>query len=261
MATDGPMQLGREHFTGNTVLVTGAARNIGRAIALAFAANGLDVAVHARNSVDDARTVVQEVEALGVRSVLVQGELGDFATCERIVSEVESALGPIDYLISNAARRPYQWFLDITPADWDAIIAGNLSALFYLSRLVIPKMLDKGFGRIIAIGGPDGVEGSPHRAHNVTCKAALPGLIKSISTEFAERGVLANVLAPGGGVDTSRDPVDFPAGVIGRATVRRHISRAGNVEELGDACLYLASDYASYITGQTIHVDGGMVMR
>ncbi|MBV9660563.1 MAG: SDR family oxidoreductase [Acidimicrobiales bacterium] len=257
--------LERSDFTGSTVLVTGAARNIGRAIALGFAAAGLDVAVHARTSIDEAEAVAAKARARGVRSLVVTGDLGDAEQCEAIVSRTVEELGPVDYLISNAARRRFQAFLDISPADWDAAISANLSSLFYLSRLVLPGMAARRFGRIVALGGPDGYMGWHHRAHNVTAKAGLTGLVKAISFEFGYSGVTANVLVPGG-VDTVRNPEDYPPDMADQEGVPqgrplRTIPRQGTVEELADACLFLASDRASYVTGQSFHVDGGLVMR
>src|SRR4051794_35784888 len=163
--------LQRSDFTGKTALVTGAAKNIGRAIALAFAGAGLDVAVHARTSLDEAEAVATEARALGVRAVVVQGDVGDPEACEEIVRRTKAELGPVDYLVSNASRRRFQAYADITPADWDSALRSNLSALFYLSRLVLPAMSSRGFGRVIALGGPDGYMGWHHRAHNVTAKA------------------------------------------------------------------------------------------
>jgi 3-oxoacyl-[acyl-carrier protein] reductase len=257
--------LDRTDFTGRTVLVTGAAKNIGRAIALAFAGAGLDVAVHARTSVEEAETVAAEARNQGVRAVVVTGDVGDAGDCEDLVRRTEVELGPVDYLVSNAARRRFQAFLDITPDDWDAALRSNLSALFYLSRLVLPGMASRGFGRIIALGGPDGYLGWHHRAHNVTAKAGLTGMVKAISFEFGYSGVTANIVVPGG-TATSRNPEDYPPDMQDRAGVPSGrpllmIPRQGTVEELADTCIFLASDRASYITGQSIHVDGGMVMR
>jgi 3-oxoacyl-[acyl-carrier protein] reductase len=252
-------------LSGHTVLVTGSSRNIGRAIALAFAEAGIAVGVNANQSLDEAQAVVAEITEAGGRAALAMGNVASPADCARIVAEVEGQLGPIDYMVHNAARRRYQAFADMTPEMWDETIQANLSSMFYLSRLVLPGMRTRGFGRILALGGPDGYLGWHHRPGNVTAKAGLTGIVKAISFEYCHFGVTANIVVPGG-TDTTRRPEDYPPdmleaeGVPQGAPVRM-IPRQGTVEELASACIYLASDAAGYITGQSLHVDGGLVMR
>jgi NAD(P)-dependent dehydrogenase (short-subunit alcohol dehydrogenase family) len=245
--------------------VTGASRNIGRAIALAFADAGLAVAVNANQSVEEAEAVVAEICAAGGQSALALGDVSDPDACARVVDEAEAQLGPIDHLVLNAARRRFQSFAEITPEMWDETIRGNLSSAFYLSRLVLPGMRERGFGRVIALGGPDGYLGWHHRAANVTAKAGLTGLVKAISFEYGYFGVTANIVVPGG-VDTTRRVEDYPPDMLDKEGVPKGspmvmIPRRGTVAELAAACIYLASDAASYITGQSLHVDGGLVMR
>ncbi|ONH22883.1 SDR family NAD(P)-dependent oxidoreductase [Pseudofrankia asymbiotica] len=250
---------------GSTVVVTGAGRNIGRAIALGFAGRGIAVAVNARSSTREAEAVVDTIRRGGGRAAVVMGDVGDPDECERVVRTTRDELGPIDYLVSNASARRFRAFEDISPAEWDSTLRSNLSALFYLSRLVLPGMKERGFGRVIAIGGPDGYLGWHHRAANVTAKAGLTGLVKAISFEYGHAGVTANVVVPGG-TDTTRDPTDYPPDMTERDGVPKGrplvmIPRLGTVDEIADMCLFLASDSAGYITGQSLHVDGGMVMR
>jgi NAD(P)-dependent dehydrogenase (short-subunit alcohol dehydrogenase family) len=250
---------------GQAALVTGASRNIGRAIALAFAEAGIAVAVNANRSGDEAAAVVTEIEGAGGRAVLALGDVSDANACGRIIGEAEQQIGRIDHLVLNAARRRFQSIAEITPEMWDETIRGNLSSAFYLSRLVLPGMKARGFGRIIALGGPDGYLGWHHRAANVTAKAGLTGLVKAISFEYGHYGVTANIVVPGG-VDTTRSAEDYPPDMLDREGVPKGspmlmIPRRGTVDELASACIYLASDAGSYITGQSLHVDGGIVMR
>ena len=252
-------------FSGRTALVTGASRNIGRAIALTLAARGIAIAVNTRSSAEAAREVKQEIIDRGGRAEVVLGDVGDPASCEDIVARTAEALGPVDYLVSNASTRKFQAFTEIKPEDWDSTIRSNLSALFYLGRLVLPGMRERGFGRVIALGGPDGYMGWHHRAHNVTAKAGLTGLVKAMSFEFGHFGVTANIVVPGG-TATTRSEKDYPPDMTERPGVPEGrplvmIPRQGTTQEIADACLFLASDQASYITGQSLHVDGGMVMR
>jgi NAD(P)-dependent dehydrogenase (short-subunit alcohol dehydrogenase family) len=243
-------------FSGRTALVTGGARNIGRAIALAFADAGIDVAIGTWSQPEQAEAVAEEARERGVRALTFVGDVGDAGFCETTVRRVEDELGPVDFLVSNAARRPFQAFAEITPEQWDAIIRGNLSASFYLARLVLPGMAERGFGRFVAIGGPDGYMGWTHRAHGVTCKAGLTGLVKAMSFEYGASGVTANVVAPGG-VDTTRtNPDDYPQ-TPWKPIV--FVPRVATVDEIADAVLYLSSDQAAFITAQSLHVDGGMV--
>ncbi|MVZ99886.1 SDR family oxidoreductase [Actinomadura sp. LD22] len=252
-------------FAGGTVLVTGASRNIGKAIACTLAAHGLAIGINARSDREGAEKTCAEIVGAGGRAVVAMGDVGDPEACGRIVDTVTSELGPIGYLISNASVRHFQAFTDISIAEWDGALRSNLSALFYLSRLVLPGMKERGFGRVIALGGPDGYLGWHHRAHNVTAKAGLTGLVKAISFEFGHFGVTANIVVPGG-TETTRDAADYPADMTTREGVPEGrplvmIPRLGSTTEIADACAFLCSDSAGYITGQSLHVDGGMVMR
>jgi len=244
-----------------TALITGAGRNIGRAIALALARNGYQIAVNVRENHDEAGAVVREVRAAGAAAMSVLGDIGEPDVDESIVAAVRARFGGIDCLINNAGRRPRQALLDITPTQWDSVLSTNLSAMFYLSRLVLPGMIDRGWGRIINIGGPDGQTGSAFRAHNVTAKAGVIGLVKAISKEYAHLGITANVVVPGM-TDTTRAVSEYPGWPPSQDCLRKRVpaGRLGRVEEVAAACAFLASDAASYVTGQTLHVNGGMVM-
>src|SRR5579862_7934872 len=251
-------------FSKRTALVTGAGRNIGRAIALAFAQAGADVGIIVKSNKGEAEAVAKEIRACGVRAEVATGNVGDSATCERMVSEIVQKLGPIDYLVNNVGHRPRQDFLDISPEDWDHVIASNLSSMFYLSRLVLPKMVERKFGRIINIGGPDGIRGARHRAHNVACKAGLIGLTKAIALEFGIYGITANVVVPGS-INTSRNEKDYPnfqAHVDSLNAAREQsqiaIPRQGTTAEVANGVMFFALESSSYLTSQTLYVAGGL---
>jgi 3-oxoacyl-[acyl-carrier protein] reductase len=251
-------------FSNRTALVTGAGRNIGRAIALAFARAGANVGIIVKSNRGEAEAVAREVRACGVGAAIAIGNVGDPTACERMVSEIVQDLGPVDYLVNNVGYRPRQDFLDISPEDWNSVIASNLSSMFYLSRIVLPKMVERKFGRIINIGGPDGMRGMRRRAHNVACKAGLVGLTKAIALEFGIHGITANVVVPGS-INTSRDEKDYPdmkEHVKGLEAAREQsqiaIPRQGTSEEVADGVMFFASEKSSYLTSQTLYVAGGL---
>lgn len=250
-----------QDLAGRTALVTGASKNIGEAIALAFADAGAAVAVIARTDAAGVEAVASEVRGRGVKGFAATADVGDPTECESLVADVVAAVGNVDYFISNAAHRPLQDFLSISVDDWNRILGSNLSATFYLSRLLLPSMVESGFGRVIAIGGPDGQAGASDRAHNVTCKAGIIGLVKAIAIEFGRYGVTANVVSPGF-TDTSRDPKNYPKWPPTQTQLERRlpIPRLGRPEEIADACVFLATEKASYITGQTFHISGGLYL-
>ncbi|HEX4244470.1 MAG TPA: 3-oxoacyl-ACP reductase family protein [Acidimicrobiales bacterium] len=252
---------GDEGLSGRTVIVTGAGRNIGRAIALTFGDAGCNVVVNARSNGDEAAEVVDSVNAGPGKAIAVLGDVGDPDFDEELVRAAVDRFGGVDCLINNAGRRRLQSLLDITPEDWDTILRSNLSAMFYLSRLVLPGMVERRWGRIINIGGPDGQSGAPFRAHNVTCKAGLIGLVKAISIEFAHAGITANVVVPGM-MDTTRSPIDYPGWPPSQQTISSRVptARLGTSDEVAYACRFLSSHAAAYVTGQTLHVNGGMYM-
>jgi len=251
-------------FEGRTALVTGAARNIGRAIALAFADAGANVGIIVNSSRNEGEAVAEEVRQRGVKAAVAVGDIGSNQDCERMVAEITAQLGSIDTLVNNAARRPREAFLDITPEKWDSVLGSNLSSVFYLSRLVLPGMKERGFGRIINIGGPDGLHGMKLRAHNVACKAGLVGLTKAIALEFGPHGVTANLVIPGI-MNTSRNEADYPEfeKIIADMQARNErseisIPRPGEPDEMAYAVMFLASQKASYLTSQSIYVSGGL---
>ncbi|MCR5879583.1 SDR family NAD(P)-dependent oxidoreductase [Phenylobacterium sp. J367] len=258
-----PGAIAADALQGRVALVTGASRNLGRAIALALAGAGAEVAVAGHTDVEALEETAALVRALGRKAAVVSGDVADPADVERMVGRAVETLGPVDVLVSNASRRPKRHFLELTVEEWDGILRSNLSASFYLSRLVLAGMRERGFGRIILVGGPDGqrpelYNGAATRAHCNTAKAGLLGLMKAIAMEFGADGVTSNVVVPGI-MDTTRDPVNYPHWPMSEEELRRRLAipRLGRPVEVAEMCAFLASDSAAYVTGQTLHVSGG----
>lgn len=250
---------------GRTALVTGGGKNLGRAIAIALAEAGADVAVTGHSSVAETEETAEMIRAAGRKAAVVMGDVSQAADVDRMVGEAQAALGPIDILVSNASQRPRRHFLELTVEEWDHIIRNNLSASFYFARLLVGPMKARGFGRVILIGGPDGqrpepYNGSATRAHCNTAKAGLIGLAKAIAMEFGADSITSNVVCPGI-MNTSRDPVNYPHWPIPKEELQRRLAmpRLGEPFEVADMCVFLATDSAAYVTGQTLHVSGGYI--
>jgi NAD(P)-dependent dehydrogenase (short-subunit alcohol dehydrogenase family) len=247
-------------LTGRTAIVTGSGQNIGRAIARLFSAEGAAVVVNGHRDRAKVDTVVEEITASGGKAIGVMADVSDPAEVARLVAETVDRLGGVDIAVSNVGRRLRQSFEDITIEDWTSTINHNLSSAFYLAHHVLPLMKDKGWGRVINISGYDGVTGHmAERAHNVTAKAGMHGLTKAIAREYGVHGVTANTVFPGA-IATSRDQAQYAhvdvAAVLGRLAIKK----AGDPEDIAEACLYLAGDSGKFVTGQSIHVNGGEFM-
>jgi len=247
-------------FAGRTAIVTGSGRNIGRAIALALAAGGAQVVVNGHRDRDAVDAVVREIEAGGGRALGVMADVSSHADVARMVEAAVAAFGGADIAVSNVGIRRMQPFLEITPDDWDEVLASNLTPAFYLARNVIPHMRERKWGRIVLISGFDGFWGQvTQRAHNITCKAGLHGLAKALAREFGADGITANTVAPGA-IDTVRDWSQYrhqPREQIAREIP---LGRFGSVDEVAAACTYLASAGGGFVSGQVIHVNGGHYM-
>ena len=250
-----------EFLSGKTALVTGAGRNIGRGIALAMAKAGANVVVNTRTNKDEGESVAQEAKALGVDAIAYQADMGDAAAVEGMARAALERFGAVDIVVNNAAARPRQSFLEISIEDWDRIISSNLSGLFYLTRCVVQSMMDRTWGRIINISGTDGLRGRENRAHNVACKSGMIGLTKAMAIEFGHYGITANVVVPGI-IDTTRPMEHYPGWPPAQESLNElPVPRMGRSEEIGEVCVFLTKDSASYITGQTLPVNGGWYMQ
>jgi 3-oxoacyl-[acyl-carrier protein] reductase len=255
-----------QELAGKTALVTGAGRNIGRAVALELATKGARVVVNTRSNQAEAEAVAAEVRELGSDAVVVVGDVASPATIDALKTRAEDAFGRVDILVSNAALRPYQSLLDTTDEDWSHILDIQLNASFRLARAFVPGMRDAGWGRIIHITGPDAFTGESNRAHVVAAKGGLRGLTKALAIELGPYGITVNDVAPGV-LDTERNDASHPAVSAGAPddTDRRGyipeipVGRLGTSEDVAYACGFLASPRAGYYTGIVLPCFGGYV--
>ncbi|HUB14374.1 MAG TPA: 3-oxoacyl-ACP reductase family protein [Acetobacteraceae bacterium] len=242
---------------GRVALITGSGRNIGRAIAEAFAASGAKVVVNGHRDQAALDDVVAGIRARGGEASSVLADVADDAAVGRMVQHTVDTFGGIDIVVSNVGIRKMRPFLEITPDEWDDVLRSNLSAGFYLARHAIPHMRAKQWGRIIVISGADGFWGHVTlRAANITAKQGMHGLAKAIAREFGADGITANTVSPGP-IDTVRDWSQYVHQPRERITAEVPLGRYGHVDEIAGACLFLASAAGGYVSGQVIHVNGG----
>jgi 3-oxoacyl-[acyl-carrier protein] reductase len=241
-------------LTGKTAFVTGSTRGIGLAIARAFHGTGARVAIVGRD-VERARAVAAE---LGDRAVGVSCDVAVAEQVEAALAAAEATLGPVDILVNNAGLTRDNILLRLTDADWDAVLDANLTGAFHTTRAVIKGMMKRRSGRIINVTSVVGLSGNKGQANYAASKAGLIGFTKSVAKEYAGRGVLANCIAPGY-IET-----DMTSGLpeAAKATLLQGIAlgRLGRPEDVAGTALFLASDLASYITGQVLVVDGGLAV-
>lgn len=244
---------------GKTALVTGAGRNIGKAIAMGLAEAGADVVCTWLDAEEHAVASARAIEHLGRRSMAIRMDLRDVFCIRSRLSEIGQTFGPVDILVNCAATRPRRKINDVSPSEWDMVMETNVRGPFFLSQAVIPEMKARGWGRIINIGGIDSQWGNPQRPHSVASKGALSALTRALANETARWGITVNSVTPGGMKNASRNPAHYPnLPELEAARINRvPMGRLGAPENVADACVFLASDGASYITGQEVFVTGG----
>ena len=236
-------------------LVTGASRGIGRAIAIRLAEEGCDVAVNYNTSKDAAEEVLMVIRGTGRRSVAVQADVASPEQVEAMVTTVEGELGPVDILVNNAGIHKHHKSWEMSVEDWDRIIGVNLTGAYLTSRLLGPRMAERGWGRIVNISSIVADIGSDHEAHYTASKAGMHGLTKSLALELSPKGVTVNAVSPGWiRTDMTADVVEEE---WDEALAEIPMGRIGEPEEIASVVAYLSSPESSYVTGQVLHVNGG----
>ena len=245
-------------LAGKTALVTGAARGIGKALALKFAAEGANVAFTDLAIDENGKQTEQELLDLGVKAKGYASNAADFAQTEEVVKQIKEDFGSIDILVNNAGITKDGLMMRMSEAQWDAVIAVNLKSAFNFIHAVLPIMMRQRSGSIINMASVVGVHGNAGQANYAASKAGLIALAKSIAQEVGSRGIRANAIAPGF-IETAMTAA-LPEEVRADWCKKIPLRRGGQVEDIANVALFLASDMSCYVTGQVIQVDGGMNM-
>jgi 3-oxoacyl-[acyl-carrier protein] reductase len=244
-------------FQGKVSVVTGGVQGIGRAIALALAKRGSDVAVMDMKE-EGAAELLSEIKDLGRRSLFVRANIASLSDVEAAAKSVSDSLGKVDILVNNAGITRDALLVRMEEKSWDIVIEVNLKGTFNCTRVFLKEMLKHRYGRIINVASVVGIMGNAGQSNYAASKAGVIGLTKSVAKEVASRGITVNAVAPGF-IDTAMTQLlSAQARESLMSTVP--LGRMGSPEDVANAVAFLASDSASYITGQTIHVDGGMLM-
>jgi 3-oxoacyl-[acyl-carrier protein] reductase len=246
-------------LTGKTALVTGGSRGLGRAIALALARQGADLAVNYRGNAAAAEEVTQQIVGMGRRAIAIQGDTSEGReACEAMVKAALDGLGSIDILVNNAGITRDNLIMRMDAEEWDAVIGTNLSGPFWMTRAVARPMLKARAGRIINMSSAAGRMGNAGQANYAAAKAGLIGLTKTTARELASRGITCNAIAPG--LITTDLTAGLPEAATEALKGMTPLGYIGTVDDVAAAAVYLASDEARYVTGQVLGVDGGIVM-
>mgnify|MGYP001087171761 FL=1 len=243
---------------GKVALVTGASRGIGKAVALMLAENGADIAVNFAGSTAAAEAVAAEIEKMGRKAILVQGDVSKTDVCAEIVDKVVKELGHIDILVNNAGITRDTLLMRMKEEDWDAVLNTNLKGVFNCTKAAVKYMAKQRSGSIVNISSVVALMGNAGQANYAAAKAGILGFTRSVAKEMAARGIRVNAVTPGF-IKTDMTSV-LSEKVVAAMEASIPLARLGEPEDIAKAVLFLVSDNAAYITGQTLHVDGGMVM-
>jgi 3-oxoacyl-[acyl-carrier protein] reductase len=248
-------QIDAQELAGKVALVTGGARNIGKAISLELAAAGAAVAVNTRSSADDGERVVQEIRESGGAAQLYVADIASAAATRSMVAAVIERFARIDILVLNASVRTEKPFLELTYEEWRTPLAVTLDGAFFLAQACLPSMLESGGGSIVTLGGMMALSGAKKRVHGSVAKHGLVGFTRALAREFAEHNIRVNCVAPGQ-METERAAGRSPKIEADLIPMKRR----GAPHEIATTVRFLSGPGASYITGQTLQVNGGYMM-
>ena len=248
-------------LTNKVAVITGSSRGIGKVIAQRMAQAGADVVVNCRNTVDRAEETAAEIRKGGRRALVVQADVGERAEAENLVSAALQEFGQIDIFVNNAGIIIDRPFVDSTDEDWERAMHSMLDAVFYATRAVLPHMIDRKYGRVLAQGSiiTDKFQFAGNKMSVCTAaKAGIVTMLRAVAAEVAEHGITVNCVAPG--IVATEMMHDIDAEALAPVVDMIPMGRFGEPEEIADAMVFLASGLAGYITGQTLRVNGGMSM-
>ncbi len=243
---------------GKTALITGASRGIGRAIAIRLANEGARVAINFSSNVDKAEEVKQIIESNGGEAMLLQGNVADFAAVGEMIKRIVDAWGSLDVLVNNAGITRDNLLIRMKPEDFDVVIDTNLKGVFNCTKAVSRQMIKQRGGRIINMSSIVAINGNAGQTNYAAAKAGIIGFTKSAARELAPRGITVNAIAPGF-IDTDMTAV-MPEDIKHATVEKIPLGRIGAAEDIANAVAFLASEQASYITGQVLCIDGGLSM-
>ena len=246
------------NLTGKVALVTGASRGIGQATAIELAKAGADVVVNFIGNEAVAQETVEKIEALGRKAIKIKANVGDADDVQAMVDEAIATFGHIDILVNNAGITRDGLLIRMKDSDWDEVLNINLKGVYLVTKAVAKLMIKQRAGRIINMTSVSGVTGNVGQANYAAAKAGVIGFTKTCAKELAARGIIVNAVAPGF-IETAMTDV-LPEKIKEGIAATVPFGRMGQPEEIASVVTFLASDFASYITGQVLNVDGGMVM-
>lgn len=246
------------NLTGKVALVTGASRGIGQATAIELAKAGADVVVNFIGNEAVAQETVEKIEALGRKAIKIKANVGDADDVQAMVDEAIATFGHIDILVNNAGITRDGLLIRMKDSDWDDVLNINLKGVYLVTKAVAKLMVKQRAGRIINMTSVSGVTGNVGQANYAAAKAGVIGFTKTCAKELAARGITVNAVAPGF-IETAMTDV-LPEKIKEGIAATVPFGRMGQPEEIASVVTFLASDFASYITGQVLNVDGGMVM-
>lgn len=245
-------------LANKVALVTGGSRGIGKAIVLELAQAGCDLAINYAGNEQAAKAVAEEVEALGRKALVIQANVADSAAVENMIKQVIEQFGRLDILVNNAGITRDNLLMRMKEEEWDDVINTNLKGVFNCIKAVTRQMMKQRSGRIINISSVVGALGNPGQTNYAAAKAGVVGLTKAAARELASRGITVNAIAPG--FITTDMTAALDDKTIEQLTSQIPLARLGAPEDIAKAVRFLASEDASYMTGQTLHIDGGMYM-